>query len=91
MDNTSNIPGVSLDIPRREMDLRVRDRILLYARGLDLDPKESVDLALESLKRCQSPHPGYSEAFASLHAILKERGKELLQNGHIPQMQPVPD
>ncbi len=91
MDNTSNIPGVSLDLPRREMDLRVRDRILLYARGLDLDPKESVDLALESLKRCPSPHPSYAEAFASLHAILKERGKELLQDGEIPQMQPVPD
>ncbi len=91
MDATSTIPGVSLDIPRREMDLRVRDRILLYARGLDLDPKESVELALEALKRCQSPHPSYAEAFTCLHAILAERGKELLQNGQIPQLQPVPD
>ncbi|MBP3730682.1 MAG: glucans biosynthesis glucosyltransferase MdoH, partial [Mailhella sp.] len=91
MDANINIPGVSLDIPRREMDLRVRDRILLYARGLDLDPKASVELALESLKRCKSTHPTYAEAFSCLHAILEEKGEELLQDGRIPQMQPVPD
>ena len=91
MDPISNIPGVSLDLPRKEMDLRVRDRILLYARGLDLAPQESVALALESLQRCKSPHPRYAEVFECLHAILREQNKELLQDGQIPHLQPVPD
>ena len=56
-----------------DMDLRVRDRVLLYARGLDLPPKESLALALESLERCKGEHPGYAEALEHLHQILAER------------------
>jgi hypothetical protein len=59
--------------PSNDMDLRVRDRVLLYARGLDLPPKESVALALESLERCENDHPDYAEALACLHQILEER------------------
>ena len=58
-------------------DFLVRDRVLLYARGLDIPAKESVDIALESLKRCRSEHPDYAEALEHLHAVLAERGLEL--------------
>ncbi len=62
----------------QDMDFRVRDRLLLYARGLKLSPKESVALALESMERCNSSHPTYAEALGALHSILLERGKELI-------------
>lgn len=35
---------------RRDGIARTRDRVLLYARGLDLDPVLAVELALESLR-----------------------------------------
>lgn len=75
----------------KDMDLRVRDRILLYARGLSLSPKESVALALESLERCDSEHPTYAEALAALHAILKERGLDLIADDNAPRLSSAPD
>lgn len=35
----------------REETARIRDRVLLYARGLDLEPVLAVDLALESMRK----------------------------------------
>ena len=74
----------------QDMDFRVRDRILLYARGLNLSPKASVELALESLKRCESDHPSYHEALACLHAILAEKGRELIPGDEAPHLVSAP-
>ena len=73
----------------QDMDFRVRDRILLYARGLNLSPRESVELALESLKRCSSDHPDYEEALVCLHAILAEKGRELIPGDDAPTSCPL--
>ena len=59
----------------QDKDFRVRDRVLLYARGLDLPPAESVEIALKSLERCHSDHPSYAEhkknyPFCSVDKIL---------------------
>ncbi len=43
--NTS--PGHSLNSKR----LFARDRVLLYTRGMDIEPEDGVALALESLRR----------------------------------------
>ena len=74
----------------QDMDFRVRDRILLYARGLDLSPKESVALALESLERCRSERPTYAEALRALHTILAERGMELIPGDDAPHLESAP-
>ena len=74
----------------QDMDFRVRDRILLYARGLNLSPKESVELALESLKRCQSEHPSYHEALVCLHGILAEKGRDLIPGDDAPHLMSAP-
>ena len=74
----------------QDMDFRVRDRILLYARGLNLSPKESVELALESLKRCRSEHPSYDEALVCLHEILAEKGRELIPGDEAPHLMSAP-
>ena len=74
----------------QDMDFRVRDRILLYARGLNLSPKESVELALESLKRCQSDHPSYHEALVCLHGILAEKGRDLIPGDDAPHLMSAP-
>ena len=70
----------------QDKDFRVRDRVLLYARGLDLPPAESVEIALKSLERCRSVHPSYAEALENLHLILAERGKELIPSDDKPQL-----
>ena len=70
----------------QDKDFRVRDRVLLYARGLDLPPAESVEIALESLTRCSSEHPSYAEALENLHLILAERGRELIPSDDKPHL-----
>ena len=69
-----------------DKDLLVRDRVLLYARGLDIPAKESVDIALESLNRCTSEHPDYAEVLEHLHAVLAERGLELIPGDEAPHL-----
>ena len=74
----------------QDKDFRVRDRVLLYARGLDLPPAESVEIALKSLERCSSEHPSYAEALENLHIILAERGRELIPSDDKPHLTSVP-
>ena len=74
----------------QDKDFRVRDRVLLYARGLDLPPAESVEIALKSLERCSSEHPTYAEALENLHIILAERGRELIPSDDKPHLTSVP-
>ena len=76
--------------PSSDMDLLVRDRLLLYARGLDLPPKESIALALESLERCACEHPDHAEALDSLHQILEERRLSAGLSEEAPSLSSVP-
>ena len=59
--------------------LQARDRVLLYTRGMELDPVRGVEIALESLRRAVSDrepeHPlGVAEAMRALRAVLAEHG-----------------
>ena len=50
---------------------RVRDRVLLYVRGLDIDPEVSLEVALETVRR--SGGGDIRRAMESLREILAER------------------
>lgn len=52
---------------------RSRDRVLLYTRGMPLGATESVELALESLKR-SGEQASTAEAMTALHSLIRERG-----------------
>lgn len=56
-----------------ERGQRARDRVLLFLRGMDLAPLESVDLARESLSR-SGPQADPADAMRELRALLAERG-----------------
>lgn len=56
-----------------ERGQRSRDRVLLFLRGMDLPPLESVDLARESLSR-SGPQADPADAMRALRALLAERG-----------------
>lgn len=49
------------------------NRVLLYARGLDLDAKSGLGLAKESLRRA-GPDCDLEEVFRHMHVILHEYG-----------------
>lgn len=67
--NTAPFPAHLPD----ERGVRSRDRILLYTRGMGLDPIDSVEMALETLQRT-GPHPAIPEAMQTLHSLLCEKG-----------------
>ena len=50
---------------------RVRDRVLLYVRGLDIAPEASLEVALEAMRR--SGGRDVRRAMDSLREILAER------------------
>ncbi len=56
----------------RETWQRAQDRVLLYARALDLPPFRGIDLAAESLKR--SGAVSTSEAMRTFRELMKEEG-----------------
>lgn len=63
----------------KALALQARDRVLLYTRGMGLEPLAGVELALESLHRAVSDRePGYpldvAEAMRALRAVLAEHG-----------------
>lgn len=54
-----------------------RDRVLLYTRGMDLDPVHGVELALSSLRRAgEGASPG--KIMGELFSILESKGPTLL-------------
>ena len=59
--------------PSDERGRRSRDRVLLYLRGMDLSPLESVDLARESLSR-SGPDADPAGAMREVRDLLAERG-----------------
>ena len=77
-------------ISYQDKDMQVRDRVLLYARGLDLPPAKSVELALQSLKACQSEHPSYAEALENLHLLLTEKNCKLSPGDEEPHLVSAP-
>lgn len=66
----TDVPADALPDERGQ---RARDRVLLYLRGMDVPPLESVDLARESLSR-SAPHADPAEAMRTLRGLLLERG-----------------
>lgn len=52
----------------------VLDRVLLYLRGMDLSPVQSLELALESFRRLEAGSTPVSmpSAMKELHALLRE-------------------
>lgn len=65
--------AVPTNAPPNERGQRSRDRVLLYLRGMDLPPLESVDLARESLSR-SGPDADPAKAMRELRGLLAERG-----------------
>ena len=64
-------------VAEEEGGLVIRDRLLLYVRGLDIDAELSLELALEAARRARavSDEKGMgSEAMDALWEILRERG-----------------
>lgn len=56
-----------------ERGQRSRDRVLLYTRGMEISPGESVELARECLRRAGGRASG-AEAMDILRGLLIERG-----------------
>lgn len=69
----ANTAATPTDAPSDERGRRSRDRVLLYLRGMDLPPLESVDLARESLVR-SGPDADPAEAMRALRGLLAEQG-----------------
>ena len=69
-----------------------RDRVLLYTRGMEIDPIAGVDLALESLKRAGDSSPP-SEVMGKLYEILDEKNYSfILKNSdgsHLKSVLPI--
>lgn len=63
----------SAALASEERGARSRDRVLLYVRGMDIPPMDSLDLARESLKR-SGPDVDPAEAMRNLRGLLAERG-----------------
>ena len=60
--------------------MATRDRVLLYTRGMDIDPEGGLALALESLRR--SGHDATPEkAMRELFALIQESGYSPLVPG----------
>lgn len=66
-------PSAPATPPLDERGQRARDRVLLFVRGMELPPLESVDLARESLNRSGTGVPP-AEAMRVLRELLAERG-----------------
>lgn len=49
------------------------NRVLLYARGLDLGAEDGLELAQESLRRAGAG-AGLEDVFTQMHIVLHERG-----------------
>lgn len=80
-----DIPGKQ-ELSCREETARTRDRVLLYAAGLDLDPVLGVELALASMRKtgldCGVPDgraesPGLPEVMAEFRRLLDGHERSL--------------
>ena len=64
------------DADREALAAKLRDRVLLYVRGMDIPPVQGLELALESLRRVsESPDPlSVPAVMRELHVLLRENG-----------------
>lgn len=60
--------------------LRARDRVLLYTRGMDVEPLAGLEYALDSLRRA-GPQAGPTEAMTELRGLLREHDLSLRLTG----------
>lgn len=56
-----------------ERSARACDRVLLYTRGMELEPLDSVDMAREALLRA-GEHPSIPDTIQSLRTLIREKG-----------------
>lgn len=61
---------------REALAAKLRDRVLLYVRGMDIPPVQGLELALESLRRASEGTEPLSvpSVMRELHALLRENG-----------------
>lgn len=69
-----SIPAAVSGVAAGESDAAVLDRVLLYLRGMDVSPVQSLELALESFRRLEAGSIPLSmpSAMKELHALLRE-------------------
>lgn len=67
-------PVVGSGAAAEESAAAVLDRVLLYLRGMDISPVQSLELALESFRRLEAESTPVSmpSAMKELHALLRE-------------------
>ena len=64
---------VNAELRTDEHALRVRDRVLLYVRGMTLPTPDTLDVAAAALRRV-GPDASTAEAMDCLRELLTERG-----------------
>ena len=57
--------------------LAARDRVLMYTRGMDINPEAGVALALESLRRAGTD-AGPDKVMEELFSLLQEKGPQII-------------
>jgi len=70
---TNGEPAGASDPERDGARLHACDRVLLYVRGMDVDPLTGLEYALDSLRRAD-PQSGPAGAMRALHDLLRENG-----------------
>jgi hypothetical protein len=70
--------------PSDSAHMAARDRLLLYTRGMDIDPEGGLALALESLRRA-GPDAEPEKAMRELFALIQESGHSPLMPGENDQ------
>ena len=62
------------DAGREALTAKLRDRVLLYLRGMDVPPLFALELALECLRRTEAGSEALSvpAVMRELHALLRE-------------------
>ena len=66
--------------PAENARMAARDRVLLYTRGMDIDPEDGLALALESLRRA-GPGATPEKAMLALFSLLQEKEHALPMPG----------
>ena len=60
--------------------LAARDRVLMYTRGMDIDPETGIALALESLRRA-GKNADPNKVMRELFNLLQEKGQSQFMTG----------
>ena len=85
-------PGAQVVAQSLAQALAGRDRVLLYTRGMDIDPEEGVSLALQSLRRAgkgAAPDTVMEELFGLLRENNRAVPLESMDGNPIASMPPL--